>query len=126
MSEDLFYKAMESQISWKIELMYHLDDDPGVLFDTDLVNKGGQFALGQWLNSTGHEYRHLPSYRTLVNIYEKVHKCAADVIRAKDEGNTQQAVELFKNQYMKLSSKITHVLVRLNSSVNGFNNQLLV
>ena len=126
MSEDVFYNALESQISLKTELMYHLDNESDAAFNSDLVSKEGQLALSQWINNEGQQYWHLPAFKKLTDVHENLHKCAAEVIRAKDSGQTQLATDIFMNHYIKLSKRITHILVRLNSSVNGHNNQLFV
>lgn len=126
MCENVLYNAVGNQINSKTRLLKYLDGADRDVLDPEMLCSEDQCALGQWIHGDGLQYGHIPAFNALKELHGNLHKCTTDVLMKSDSGERQAATGIFQSEYIRLSKRITHTLVRLNSILNGYNNKLFV
>jgi hypothetical protein len=117
MADNVFYRAIEAHVKWKIRLRNHLDGTSTEVLDPEVICKDDQCTLGQWIYGEGQQYNNLPAYENLRQTHANFHKCAAEIIRKADANEKQEAEKIFGNDYVALSRNITNTLVKMNSAL---------
>lgn len=110
-----FFTAIEAHVRWKIRLEAYIAGSSDEKLDPDVVGRDDQCALGKWIHSSGGvRFGSHPKFPELRDIHAQFHRCAGEVIRAIDRGDTEQARNsLAKGDYARYSQRVKAELARL-------------
>lgn len=90
-----FMSAIEAHIRWKVRLEAYIAGTGEEALDPDVVSCDHQRMLGIWIHgSGGKKHGNHPRFGTVKDIHAEFHRCAGDVVRAVDAGDTDRAKDL--------------------------------
>lgn len=111
-----FMAAIEAHVRWKVRLEAYISGTSQEQLDPEVVCRDDQCVLGKWIHGPGSaRYGNHPKFPGLRDTHKEFHRCAGDVIRKVDTGDTDSARELLcKGDYAKYSHRIKSELARLS------------
>ncbi len=111
-----FMAAIEAHVRWKVRLETYISGTGDEQLDAEVVCRDDQCMLGKWIYGPGGEkFGSHPKFPGLRETHKEFHRCAGEVIRRADSGDTDAARELLcKGDYAKYSHRIKSELARLS------------
>ena len=110
-----FDGAIMAHGKWKQRLLDFVDGD-GENLDPAIVGRDDQCALGCWIHGDGRALQGQAKYSHLKIEHAGFHRCAADVIRAQLDGDTEQARTQINGEFSKRSQRVIGLIEELRTS----------
>lgn len=110
------YNALQAHMQWKQRLLAYIHGTSEEQLDAENVGSDCLCALGQWIYGPGgNRYGEHVKFVELKSVHTDFHLLAAEVVRAVQSGQQEQALELLqKGDYPKVSNRIKSMLARLS------------
>ncbi|MCW9023496.1 MAG: CZB domain-containing protein [Gammaproteobacteria bacterium] len=111
-----FLAAIEAHVRWKIRLESYIAGTCDEELEAETACKDDECLLGKWIYGAGGEkYNELDKFQYIKETHTNFHRCAGDVIRMVDNGQTDEARELLLHgEYSTYSHRIKSELARLS------------
>jgi hypothetical protein len=111
-----FDAAIKAHSDWKFKLATYLKKPDGSLKAAE-VCLDNKCPLGQWIYGEGAKFSTIPEYGVLKTEHAKFHKCAADVIKKADAGqSTTEEVALgSKSEFATTSSSVVSAIMKVKA-----------
>jgi methyl-accepting chemotaxis protein len=99
-----FDGVIQAHMNWKHKLRSFLAGE-GEAFDPDVVSRDDKCVLGCWIHGEGQRFTSDLHYSRLRGKHADFHRCAGEVIRAKQNGDETGARRLLLNEFSVLSDE---------------------
>lgn len=115
-----FEQAKMAHFAWKNKLANYIKNPDGSLKSAQ-VSQDNQCDLGKWLHGEGGIYNKHPEFNELVLSHAHFHKCAGDVIKKADNGESvsEEVILGGKSSYSEASTKVTILIKKIQKIVEG-------
>ncbi|HEX7673533.1 MAG TPA: CZB domain-containing protein [Bdellovibrio sp.] len=109
-----FDEAIRAHSSWKMKLSAYLRKPDGSL-KPDEIQQDHKCDLGKWIHGEGSKFSSLPEFKTLKVEHAKFHKCAADVVRKADKGESvsDETALGAKSEFSNASSAVVTAIMSM-------------
>lgn len=109
-----FDGAIKAHSAWKMKLSQYLAKPDGSLKPAD-IQQDNKCDLGKWIYGEGAEFSTLSEYNTLKTEHATFHKCAAEVVRKADSGQSvSEEVALgSKSEFATASSAVVGAIMSM-------------
>lgn len=116
-----FMNAIEAHVRWKVRLEAYIGGTSDEQLDADVVCRDDQCMLGKWIYGPGGaKFGEHPKFPGLRDTHREFHRCAGDVIRKVDAGETDAARHLLcKGDYATYSHRIKSQLARMSLELDA-------
>ena len=104
---------------WKQRLAAHINGTSTEKLDPAVIQQDDQCALGKWIYGEGKAYTDLSMYEKVRQDHAHFHEHAAAIVKLVDERNHDIANQLLHGDYSKISERLKHEIVTLNSEVQA-------
>ncbi len=102
-----FQSAIGAHQKWKIRLRMVIDGNSTEQLDPDLVCKGDQCELGQWIHGAGGQSMEAkPEFTEVKTTHAHFHTVAASVLQKAQAGDKAGANALLEGEYYDASTKV--------------------
>ncbi len=110
------YNALQAHVQWKQRLLAYINGTSEEQLDAENVGSDCLCALGQWIYGPGgNSYGEHVKFVELKSVHTDFHLLAAEVVRAVQSDQQEQALELLqKGDYPKVSNRIKSMLAKLS------------
>lgn len=110
------FAAIQAHVQWKQRLLNYIQGTSEEELDAEKVGSDCLCSLGQWIYGYGgYNYGEHASFTELKDIHADFHLHAAEVVRAVQRGQTEEAMTLLqKGEYPKVSNRIKSMLAKLS------------
>jgi hypothetical protein len=101
-------EVIQAHVMWKQRLTSLLAGESAETLDPDTIRLDDLCQLGLWIYGEGAAMAHLPQYEEVRELHAQFHRYAADVVRLYAAGRLDDAQNLLRGEYSKLSEKLKH------------------
>lgn len=117
--QDEITKAVGAHGVWKMRLRTAIESGKADANPAD-VAKDNACAFGQWLHGAGvpAAVRASADYATVRKLHADFHQCASKVLECVSHGDKAKADALMVGEYTKVSSDLTHAMMKWKSAVH--------
>lgn len=105
--------AIAAHRVWSSRLRFYLD---GITDDIVTVERIGDFTacvLGRWLYGSGSDYDPFQQYHELLEIHQRFHEVAAEIVSLHHAGETDSADKLLTGDFAELSHRVIELLKQM-------------
>lgn len=107
--------AKSAHSAWRVRIRSFLDGRASL--ELNEATSHNDCDLGVWCRSNGAQFAAMPAFQELQKPHERLHKLIQDIIKAKQQGNEQDAERMYEDVEL-YSEEIIGLLNRLISEVS--------
>ena len=113
-----FDEALKAHSAWKMKLSNYLRKPDGSLKSED-IQVDNKCDLGKWIHGEGAKFNTLTEYSTLKSEHAKFHKCAGDVVKKADSGQsvTEEIALGAKSDFAVASGNVVSAIMSMKRKV---------
>lgn len=113
-----FDEAIRAHSSWKMKLSNYIRK-PDKSIKAEEVTQDNKCDLGKWIYGEGKKYESFSEFGILKSEHAKFHKCAADVVKKADLGQSvSEDVQLGGNSdFSKASNAVVSALMAMRRKI---------
>lgn len=110
-----FKSAVDAHMRWKTRLETYINGTNPEQLVVDVVCRDDQCPLGKWIYTRGSkDFGYSETFFDMKAHHAHFHRCAGDVLRAAQDGDKDQALQLLHHgDYMRASERVKTLLAKL-------------
>jgi len=113
-----FLDAINAHVLWKLRLQRYLDGTSEENLDPDHICKDNQCVLGKWIYGNEERYTVFPVFEDVRGKHAEFHKMAAEIVRLINTNRKQEAGEILRGDYSRLSQRLLAHIRQLARDTN--------
>ncbi len=109
-------EALLSHVQWKKRLLNYIQRNGEVTLDPERVQSDSNCSLGHWIHGYGGDaYGNTALFVQLKALHGEFHRHAAAIVRAVNQGQGGEALNLLRNgEYTKTANRFNALLARIS------------
>jgi len=100
-------------VMWKLRLQRCLDGTSEENLDPEHICKDNQCILGKWIYGNEDRYIKSPVFEDVRGQHAEFHKLAAEIVRLANANRKQEAGEILRGDYSRLSQRLLALIRKL-------------
>lgn len=113
-----FLDALNAHVLWKLRLQRYLDGTSEENLDPEHICQDNQCMLGRWIYGNKERYLKSSVFEDVRGRHAEFHNIAAEIVRLINANRKQEAGELLRGDYSKLSHRLQTLIRNLARDLN--------
>lgn len=101
-----FLDAINAHVMWKLRLQRYLEGTSDENLDPDHICQDNQCILGKWIYGNQDRYNKSPVFADVQGRHAEFHIMAANIVQLVNKDQKQEAGEMLRGDYSKLSQRL--------------------
>jgi hypothetical protein len=108
-----------THVQWKMRLIALLDGSSNETLDPANIGVDNRCVLGKWIYGEGQAFASTPTFELVRTTHAEFHRLASQVVSLYQAGRKDEAEDLLKHDYSRLSERLKHRILALSHDVKS-------